>query len=156
MYWLLLAAELTNFQGAKSPLRSVLDPGEVPVNLLTVNQLETVALALTVDPSGTVRGCSVEATSGDSRLDSYTCRTLSRRAKLAPSQTYFVYRTHIDWWIGDKYPPKSIYADLALTVAALPAGLRSPAFVRVQFTVDRSGKISGCTPEGEKIGRAHV
>jgi TonB family protein len=138
----LLAARPSNLSG-------LFTADDVPIDLITQNKVQTVAIAVTVGPDGKVLGCSVEASSGNPKLDSYTCNTAARRAKFSPPPTYLVRRTHVDWWVGDGYPPKSSHADLALTVTTLPSNIQSPVFVDVMFAVDPSGNISRCRPEAE-------
>lgn len=149
MLWLVLAAQLASTHSSKPKLRSLVGPGDVPVALITPNKLETVGVAVTVGPDGKIRSCNVKASSGNSKLDSYTCNLLARRAKFAPAPTYLVERTHLDWWVGNGYPPKSTYADLYVTVAGLPAGLHSPVTVDLDFNVDQAGNISGCRASDE-------
>lgn len=137
----LLAAQLA--AAHPSNLTSLMTPDDVPVDLVTRNRLQTVGIALTAGPDGKVRRCSVEATSGNPKLDAYTC-SLARRARFSPSATYYVERTHIDWWVGDGYPPESRFANLAVEVTALPPKLHSPLLVGLLFAVDQAGNMSGC------------
>jgi hypothetical protein len=147
MFLLFLAAQLV--AAHPTNLKPLLTADDTPVTLITPDKVQTVAMALTVGPDGKVRRCSVEATSGNPKLDSYTCDITARRAKFSPSPTYVIWRTHVDWWVGDGHAPKSTYSDLALTVTALPAGLPSPVVVKLLFAVDHSGHVSHCRPESE-------
>lgn len=131
-------------------LRGIFTANDVPFDLLTPNKPQTVAIAVTVGPDGNVLACSIEETSGNQNLDSYTCNLAARRAKFPQSTTYLVRRTRVFWWVGDGYPPKSDPADLAFTIPTLPANLHSPTFVKLMFDVDERGNISGCKPETER------
>jgi hypothetical protein len=144
----LVAAQLATAH--PSNLRALVTADDVPDDLVTRNKVQTVGIALTVGPDGKARRCTVEATSGNSKLDSYTCKLAARRAKFSPSPMYLVWRTHFDWWVGDGYPPKSNYANLALKVAALPTGLHSPVSVNLTFAVDQAGNMSDCRTEAER------
>jgi hypothetical protein len=145
MFLLFLAAEL--LAAHPSNVKTLFTADDVPVALLPLNRVQAVGIALVVGPDGKVRSCNVEETSGNSKLDSYTCTLAARRAKFSPSPTYFVERTYVYWWGGDSYPPKSNSANLVVTVAALPAKLHSPVLVHVLFAVDEAGNVSRCQPE---------
>lgn len=153
MFWLALAAQLSG----SILLKPLFGPEDVPMRLVEPNVLQTVGIALTTTPDGKVQGCAIEKSSGNAKLDAYTCRIASRRARFqAPthadgSPAYLVYRTDIDWWIGDGYPPsKPKSADLYLTVAALPAKVQSPASVRLKLDVGADGHISNCAAEDSR------
>src|SRR5947209_6876137 len=136
MLSLFLAAEL--LAAHPSNVYTLFTADDVPVALLPLNRQQAVGIALVAGPDGKVRSCNIEETSGNPTLDNYTCSLAARRAKFRPSPTYFVERTYVYWWNGDGYPPKSNYANLVVTVAALPAKLHSPVLVHVLFGVDRS------------------
>src|SRR4051812_28790294 len=40
----------------------------------------------TVRPDGSVQGCTAEASSGDAKLDAYTCAIILKRAKFTPAR----------------------------------------------------------------------
>jgi hypothetical protein len=149
MLWLVFAAQVASTESSKPQLRSLFTYEDVPVDLVPLNRLQTVALALIVGPDGKIRKCNVELSSGNAKLDSYTCGLVVRRAKFHPGPGYSVTRSHINWWVGDGRPPSSTYGDLDLTVAALPDGLHSPVEVRLEFNVDPAGKISNCRANDE-------
>src|SRR5947209_7514859 len=142
MFLLFLAAEL--LAEHSSNVNTLFTADDVPVALLPLNRVQTVGIALVAGPDGRVRSCNVEETSGNPKLDSYTCTLAARRAKFSPSPIYFVERTYVYWWNGDGYPPKSNYANLAVTVPALSAKLHSPVLVHVLFAVDEAGNMSRC------------
>jgi hypothetical protein len=142
MFSLFLAAEL--LAAHPSNVNTLFTADDVPVALLPLNRAQVVGIALVAGPDGKVRSCNVEKTSGNPKLDSYTCTLAARRAKFSPAQTYFVERTYVSWWNGDGCPPKSNYGNLYVTLAELPANLHSPVLVHVLFAVDEAGNMSRC------------
>jgi hypothetical protein len=112
----------------------------------------TVFVRLNVRPDGTVHSCTVEESSGYPWIDGYTCELSRRRARFRPAisesggAAYGVYRLPITWAMHDAVRKRST-ADLVLTVAALPKGVRSPATVRLMFAVDEQGRLSSCAAE---------
>lgn len=145
MFWPFFPAAL--LAAHPSNVTRLFTADDVPVALLPLNRTQAVGIALVAGPDGKVRTCNIELSSGNPKLDSYTCTLAARRAKFAPSATYFVERTHVSWWMGDGYPPKSNYANLVVTVPAMPAKLHSPVTVHVLFDVDKAGNVSRCEPE---------
>jgi len=117
-----------------------------------------VGVRITVGPDGTVHGCDVESGSGTERLDGFTCRRIRQRAEFVPAReadgslALGVYRTSISWAVADSpFDSRNVsIPDVDVSVANLPAGLRSPALVRVMFAVDAQGKISSCAAEPAK------
>ena len=119
-----------------------------------------VGVRVTVGPDGAVRECRVESTSGTQRLDEFTCRRIEQRANFEPgrssdgSAVLGIYRAAIPWVVANSpfdSPVVSI-PDVDVSVASLPAGLKSPALVRVMFAVDPEGRVQGCTAEpGEHV-----
>ena len=129
---------------------------DVPMYLMVQeNGVWLVPFRLNVAPDGTLKGCDVEISSGERRLDQLTCRLLMKRARFRPARSadgaaaYGVYRNYAKWAVSTSpaAPPKVNYPDLDLTVQALPSGVKSPAFVRVMFEVDANGRASSCTAE---------
>lgn len=145
MMWIAVAAFLI-----AEPLKPLLTADDVPKQMLKYNVPQTVGVALTVNPDGSVLRCSVEYGSGNSELDDYTCRTLKRRAKFRPPvlingrSGFGVERIPIRWWMGDGIPPSFQYADVRLTVQSLPKRAKPPVLVKVNLDVSESGSISNC------------
>lgn len=112
---------------------------------------------ITVEPDGKIRDCVIEVSSGMKKLDAYTCKLATQRAKLRPgrlrdgSVVHGVYRSAMNWWVGDDYPRQTRQlADLYLTVSQLPLNLRSPTAVRLMSAVDEQGRVYDCVAEDEK------
>lgn len=147
MIWLAVFAQMS----APVPLRPLVTADDVPIEMLKDNVLQSVRIALVVRPDGRVQSCHVEQSSGTPTLDSYTCTRVSRRAKFKPPRqldgmaSYGVYRTIIDWWVGDGIPRRrSELADLYASMSSLPANLHSPVSVQLQLAVDATGRVSDC------------
>jgi hypothetical protein len=167
VFWFIVAAQLS----APLPTREHwVSPDDVPLELLEGNVLETVGFAITVKPDGRIQDCLIEVSSGNRKLDAYTCKLASQRLRFRPgrlsdgSAVYGVYRTSLKWWAGDDYPPTLRgLSDVYLTVSQLPPKLKSPTVVRLMCGVDETGGISDCVAEDEKspvelvqIGREQV
>lgn len=142
---------------APVPSKPLLTPADVPMEIMEENVLHTVGIAVTVKPDGRVQSCLVEKSSGNRKLDSYTCKLLTRRARfrrpthIDGSPAYGLYRTGINWWAGNGYPPRRLpLADLYLTVSKLPPKLESPLSVRLKVAVDPTGRASHCLAEDSK------
>jgi hypothetical protein len=155
MIWLLFLAQAT--APIPTNMSGLFRADDTPVGMMPGNVLLSVKTALTITPEGKIQDCRVEVSSRIPKLDAHSCKLLTRRAKFRPAldsartPTYGVYRTQIDWWVGDGYPPKArTLPDLALTVSALPPKTKSPATLRLTFRVDESGRPSDCSLEGEK------
>jgi hypothetical protein len=136
-------------------IRAVFSDADMP-DYLGEESDRSVGIRLIVRPDGKVQNCETEYSSGLDQLDLYTCKIAKRRARFAPASAqagtpaYAVYRTTIRWIVtGFATPPPSrSVADLTVTVNALPAGLKSPAYVNVKFDVDERGLASSCSAEG--------
>jgi hypothetical protein len=119
-----------------------------------------VGVRVTVGPDGAVQDCHVESTSGTERLDEFTCKRIEQRAGFQPGRSsdgaavLGVYRAAIPWAVVDSPFDSTLVSipDVDVSVASLPAGLKSPALVRVMFAVDPDGRMHGCTAEpGEHV-----
>ena len=111
---------------------------------------------LLVDPAGRPTACTVTRSTGYAVLDRQTCFIAMHRARFTPARgpdgtaAFGVYRSMVKWHRPDQ---DSLQAepgpDIAVKVAALPAGTRQPAAVKVAFFVDAAGAASSCTPLAE-------
>ena len=115
----------------------------------------TVYARTTVLPDGAIQNCTVDVSSGDRALDSYTCGLILKRAKLRPATwtdglpAYGVIRQPINWWVGDSpisevARVKAINPDLDLSVDRLPTGAPAIIAVELEVAVDPDGKVSAC------------
>jgi hypothetical protein len=155
MIWLLALAQST--APTATNMAGLFRAEDTPVAIMPGNVLKSVNTAVTVTPQGKIQDCKVEVSSGIQKLDAHTCALLIRRAKFRPAidrdgtSIYGVYRTQIDWWVGDGYPPRGrTIPELSLTVNALPPKTKSPALLRLMFRVDASGHVSDCSLQDKK------
>jgi hypothetical protein len=157
MIWLLAAAQLS----APVPLHPLFDPNDVPIGHIDENELYTVGIAVTIKPDGKLQDCNIEATSGNRKLDAYTCGLVMRGGRFQRpvssngTPAYGIYRTFNIWWVGDRRPPAQPgKADLHIKVAELPPKIKSPFLLRVAFDVDEAGNVSNCMAEEPKSNAA--
>jgi hypothetical protein len=151
MFWIALAAQLS--APLPSNLSDWMTPEDVPVQLLKSEQQSLVGVHVIVEPSGAKRECQIGRSSGNQKLDSYTCYLIMKRARFTPARdigglpSIGVYSSIIGWWVGDGFPPKPSAGDVEITVSELPKGSKSPALVRLMFAVDANGRPSACASE---------
>lgn len=130
---------------------------DTPVAELAEKGTLRVLLRLTIPPDGRVHRCEIEQSSGNPRIDQYTCDLTRRRAQFRPArgadgtETYGVYRVPVVWTL--KRPKLPVARDVTLVAKPRPRGLRLPATVRLIFAVDSAGKISNCTGSPPGLGR---
>lgn len=150
MFWIALASQLS----APLPLNFTrwFTPEDMPAYVQQAAITRRVQIHVIVRTDGTLQGCSIEATSGDSGLDALTCELVHKRAKFQPARwvdgtpAYGIYRLPVVWAIGDpsefsKMPPMG---DFEATVNRLPKGVHSPAAVGVMLAAEADGHISSC------------
>jgi hypothetical protein len=148
MFWIALAAQLS----APEPKFMWLSNDDTPVKELSARGFAIVRLRLTISPKGRVARCDPEQSSGNVRIDNYTCDLARRRALFQPARSaegapsYGIHRVSVMWTTGPLNVDPSV-GDLLAKLSPRPKGVRLPATVRVMFAVDKSGQISGCTDE---------
>jgi protein TonB len=87
-------------------LQGLFQPEDYPPSALDNNEQGTVAVTLTIGPSGRVTGCSSSG-SASASLKATTCRIVSSRARFSPAQdengnaTTSTYSQTIRWQIAD-------------------------------------------------------
>jgi hypothetical protein len=149
MFWIVLAAQLSAPQPIKYPHWFSLDDN--PAYLVTSKGLIIRAV---VRPDGALQGCEIEASSGDQRLDSFTCRLVTERARYSHarwidgSPAYGVDRMRVIWGVGD---PPPLRADVETTVEQLPKGVHSPVGVHVMFAADETGQPLSCSAAAPRV-----
>lgn len=122
------------------------------VQIAGINRV--VSTRTTISPDGTAQDCGLERSSGDPKLDLYTCAIILKRAKFRPatwidgSPAYAVLRAPVTWAIGGSpsekerrqaYPP-----DIDLSVIRLPDGAKSSTWIRSIIAVDEAGHVIEC------------
>ena len=146
MFWVLIAAQISPPQGVGGVIRAA----DAPLHLLREDRAQSVRFAITVTPDGKIQSCDVEVSSGNSKLDSYTCKLVSQRAKFGPAvsfdgrATYGVHRQTVTWSLSRPSGSFLRPAELYLTVRTLPSGLKAPVYVDVKFEHDLTRGISNC------------
>lgn len=154
MLWIALAAQLSAPVPTNLPKWFVFD--DFPSYLVDRDPgVWAVGIRVTVGADGSVQGCHVESSSGDKRLDELSCKKVAAGATFRPATSPTgaavpgVYRTYIAWDVtrAPAATSRVSNADLNLSVASLPAGVRSPAAVRVMFAVDEQGRMTSCESE---------
>jgi hypothetical protein len=109
----------------------------------------------TVRPDGSIQDCTAEVTSGDRKLDAYTCALIIKRARFLPakwtdgSPAYGVIRVPVSWIIANGPPSnedilRATVPDLELSVARLPKGAHKIAGVTLETAVDGKGRLVSC------------
>jgi hypothetical protein len=141
-------------------VRAVFSADDFPSYLLSGGPpvAETVYTRTTVRPDGTIQDCSAEGSSGDVRLDGYTCAIIVKRAKFTPARwddgaaVYGVIRVPVSWHAGYGVPSdqemlKAIIPDLDISVNRLPNGAPSIVGVSLEIEADESGKPLMCAEQ---------
>ena len=137
-------------------LQGLISGADVPEYLATRGQVDlTVYTRITVSPDGKIQGCVVEYSSGDPRLDAYTCALIEKRANFSPprwvdgSAAYGVIRSPVRWQVSElprrNDSVQSDVPDLDLSVNQLPEGAHSPLRVNLELAADEKGHAVSCT-----------
>jgi hypothetical protein len=151
MFWIALAAQLSMPVDSHGGIWNLFSFDDVPLELVPNGEARGVGVRVTVDPTGIIRSCQAEFSSGIPKLDAYTCGIVLRRAHFRPATglggqpAYGVVRTEIMWSVNASSPKNA--GDLELTVPRLPKGVKNPAFAYVMFMVDEVGHPSACRDE---------
>lgn len=106
-------------------------------------------------PDGTIQSCVAEITSGDAKLDAYTCGIILKRARLTPATwtdgtpVFGVLRLPISWLIFDAPPThedalRTTVPDIEVSVNRLPKRAHSIAEVELQVAADERGHPVSC------------
>jgi TonB family protein len=157
MIWILAAQlSLPLVLGLQYPdVRAVFSADDYPAYLQQAGQSGTVYTRTTVRPDASIQSCAVERSSGDPKLDSYTCGIIVQRAKFAPakwtngSPAFGVIRVPVSWVISSGPPSeeamlRATIPDLELSVNHLPKGARSIAAVNLEIAADENGRPVTC------------
>jgi TonB family protein len=118
---------------------------DYPADALAKHQEGTVRFALGVDPAGTVRSCTILASSGSPSLDEGTCALLRSRAKFDPGRdgsghaVAGTFISHVQW----------VYPNVTAAPAAEPQPVEIHGFERTGdgvsvLWVDETGHIAKC------------
>ena len=161
MLWIALAAQMSVPVplGVSIPdVRAIFSVNDFTAYLQREGVSRAVYTRTTVRPDGTIQGCVAEAGSGDSTLDTYTCRLIVKRARFRPATwtdgtpVYGVIRVPVSWIVSVAPPSdadalKWIVPDLDVTVNQLPKGARSVVGVILIVAAEADGQIVTCTEQ---------
>jgi hypothetical protein len=157
MLWIILAAQLSLPVAIGVPIpdvRVIFSPDDMPGYVQSAGITRFVSTRTTIRPDGAPQDCAAERSSGDAKLDLYTCAIILKRAKFEPakwvdgSPAYAIVRAPVTWAVAGEpsesevekaYPP-----DMTLTVNQLPAGAGKRVKLGLMLAVNESGRIVGC------------
>ena len=172
MLWLMLAAQISAAPAADdhlSDVRRLFVADDVPSYLVHSGEVfRTVYTRTTVRDDGAFENCAVEISSGDKKLDLYTCALIAKRARLHPvkwldgSPVYSVLRFPVSWVVTEGSGPSEDRMngdnpDLELSVNQLPKGARKTVAILLELRADETGKILSCgeLPPGRSYPQRH-
>ena len=154
MLWIALAAASQMSMPLPITVLGVFSPDDVPSYVRIDGITRFVAPRITIRPNGKAQGCDWERSSGDAKLDAFTCGLILKRARFKPpawtdgSPAYAVLRTGVTWSIGgpasaqklrQAYPP-----DLELFLNQLPEGASPPITLSLIVAISEDGHVAGC------------
>jgi hypothetical protein len=158
MIWIALAAQLSApllVGHNATDIRALFTADDMPdyVEMAGVDRI--VLVRTTVGPDGRTLDCRAEISSGDTKLDAYTCALLTQRARFSPARSndgspaFGVVRAPLAWITSGSSKPKadplkSLVPDVDLTVNELP-GRRSAVGLDLVVAADESGRPQSCT-----------
>jgi TonB-like protein len=160
MLWIAFAA-LTSLPvpiNARLPdIRAIFTADDVPEYLIEAGASTTrvVYPRIVIRPDGSLQSCVAEISSGDPKLDAYTCALIIKRARWKPATwtdgtpVYGVIRVPVSWMISDAPLSdedilKTETPDLELSVNQLPKGAHSIVDVSLEIAVDQNGRLLTC------------
>jgi hypothetical protein len=155
MFWIALTAQISMPQMDRGSIWTLFSYDDVPLQLVPSGKVMRVGFRVTVERNGTIQSCRAESSSGDPKLDAYTCALVLRRARFRAATgfdglpAYGVVRADVAWAVDAI--PKWSPGDLQLTVSHLPKGFKSPAYIGLMFVVDETGRPSSCMEEDPKL-----
>jgi protein TonB len=161
MFWLALAAQMslpTPANYGVHEIRAIFSAEDFPAYVQLAGISKTVFTRTTIRPDGTIQGCIAEISSGDTRLDAYTCGIILKRARFRPASwtdgtpAYGVIRVPVRWVISSSAPSyeqtlRTSVPDIDLAVNHLPKGAHSMAGVNVEIAAEENGRPVTCAEE---------
>jgi hypothetical protein len=158
MFWIALAAEFS----AALPINysTWWSPDDMPAYVQLEGTTRVVLTRTVLKPDGTLDRCDVERTSGDAKLDAFTCALVVRRGKytaarwLDGSPVYGVDRIPVTWAIEGSARP-DFPADMELSLGQFPKGTHAGAVVRISVAADEAGRPVSCAAEPKRWPGQH-
>ena len=120
---------------------------EHPKTALRVTERGHVSYTIDVAPDGSAIRCTPSQT-GD--LDDQVCAIVMKRAHFTPATdangqpTFSLHEGTASFLMPGSARSRPDPAKLTMKVGQLPEGVTGPAYAKVAFTVDASGKIANC------------
>jgi TonB family protein len=104
-----------------------------------------------VDETGSIDACKIALSSGVHQLDQRACDLTTKRVRFKPAADdrgrplYGTYQLMIGWvQDSNAFTRQPADADLELIINRAPAGIPLPAYVRIAYLVDPTGKALAC------------
>lgn len=159
MLWIALAAliSLPVPINARLPdIRAIFTADDVPAYLREGGASTRVVYPkMIIRPDGSLQSCVAEVSSGNPKLDTYTCALIVKRARWKPATwtdgtpVYGVIKVPVGWMVSDaplsdEQMLKAETPDLELPVNQLPKGAHSIVEVSLEIAVDQNGRILSC------------
>jgi len=136
-------------------VRAIFSADDFPAYLQREGVSRIVYVRATVRPDGTLVSCGAEVSSGDSKLDAYTCELIVKRARFGVAKwpdgtpVYGVLRVPISWVISDSPLPvdallNATTPDMEISVNKLPKGAHKIVSVELEVAADEIGNVVAC------------
>jgi hypothetical protein len=154
MFWIALAAAAQLSSPVPTNFLTMWSPDDMPAHVQSAGVGRVVPTRTIVKPDGSAQDCSSEGTSGDAKLDVYTCALILKRARFQAarwtdgSPAYGVFRSPVIWAIGAPPSKRELEAvgpaDVELSVNRLPKDAGRSVRLRLALAVDETGKVVDC------------
>lgn len=136
-------------------IRAIFSADDFPAYLQREGVSKIVYVRATVRPDGVLQSCGAEVSSGDRKLDAYTCELIVKRARFATAKwpdgtpAYGVLRVPVSWVISDSPLPadallNATRPDLEISVNKLPKGAHKVVAVELKVAADENGHVVAC------------
>lgn len=161
MLWLALSALMSlpvHIDKRVHDVRALFSNDDFPAYLVIQGISRTVHTRTIVRRDGSVESCAAEVSSGDTKLDAYTCALILKRGKFLPakwtdgSPVYALIRVPVRWMIAGA--PSSVedimkktVPHFELSVNRLPKGAGSIVGVNLIVAADEKGRVQACSED---------
>ncbi len=149
MLWIALAAQISAPQALRE--QNWFTTSDLPAGLMPESNVGAIFYRLTISPTGKIQNCTIEASSGEPKLDAYTCGIVRRKAHLLSarwldgSPSYGIYRSSVVWVLngGEGYLTP---LDIEIQINRLPPDVRPSTKFTLTFAADDHGHPVACEP----------